>query len=287
MVSKVVGGPRKSVVGWSLAILVVGLASVAAAEDVEAILKRGVELRRKGRDADALVEFQKAVRIEDSGRTWGQVALAEQALGLWLDANAHIGRALERAQDAWVKKNRRALDTAQQTIRGHLCELEVWGKPAGATVLVDGKPLGKLPNATGWFEEGSVPLEISADGFVPASKRLKLVAGSQIREHAELKPAPKAVAAAKPTGGEPVKLALPPPIATSSPEAGLTKRQSAVDASGSGHGDSDAGADHAPIYRKWWFWTIAGAVVLGAGGTAAWILTHRDPCAGNANCGPI
>ena len=162
-----------------------------------------------------------------------------------------------------MKKNRHALDGAQQTIQAHLCELEVWGQPAGATVLVDGKPMGKLPSATGWFEEGSVPLEISAPGFVAASKRLRLTEGGRIREHVGLKPAPKAVAA-------------------SPPEAGLAKRQAAVAAKEGGNADPEAsGGDQAPIYRKWWFWTLAGALVLAAGGTTAWIITHRnsDPCA--------
>ena len=270
------------VVGGTLAILVISLVSVAVAEDVDAILKRGQDLRRKGRDADALVEFQRAVRIDDSGRAWAQVALAEQALGLWLDANAHLRRALERSQEPWVKKNRHALDGAQQTIQAHLCELEVWGQPAGATVLVDGKPMGKLPSATGWFEEGSVPLEISAPGFVAASKRLRLTEGGRIREHVGLKPAPKAVAAAGATSPGHVNLALPPAIAASPPEAGLAKRQAAVAAKEGGNADPEAsGGDQAPIYRKWWFWTLAGALVLAAGGTTAWIITHRnsDPCA--------
>lgn len=47
------GGPRKLVVGGTLAILVISLVSVAVAEDVDAILKRGQDLRRKGRgDSD-------------------------------------------------------------------------------------------------------------------------------------------------------------------------------------------------------------------------------------------
>ena len=161
--------------------------SAESAADVEALFKKGTELRRKGRDADALVEFQKAARLQDSPRAWAQVALAEQALGLWLDANTHIGRALESHQDPWILKNQDALEAAHKIIRTHLCQLEVWGAPAGAQVSIDGKRAGVLPDVTTWLDAGSVALEITATGFVPLAKTLNLPEGGRVREHADLR----------------------------------------------------------------------------------------------------
>ena len=48
----------------------------------EAAISKGIELRRQGRDRDALTEFQKAVGLHKTPRAVAQVALAEQALGL-------------------------------------------------------------------------------------------------------------------------------------------------------------------------------------------------------------
>lgn len=69
VVSRQDRGTSRPGVAWAVAIVVVGLASGVAAEDVDAILKRGTDMRRKGHDADALVEFQRAAPIEGSGRT--------------------------------------------------------------------------------------------------------------------------------------------------------------------------------------------------------------------------
>lgn len=261
-----------------MAIIVVGLGSIAVAEDAEAILKRGMQLRRQGRDADARVEFQRAVRVEDSGRAWAQLALAEQALGLWTEASAHLDRALERAQEPWIQKNHQVLAAAQATIRSHLCQLEVWGEPAGASVLIDGQPIGKLPSAIVWWDAGSFLLEIRATGFVSASKTLRLPEGGRIREHAQLKrrPTPAPVAAAAAPGK--VKLALPSPIANEAPEPRLVKRRNAVEGEGSDAPAEPEGGERAePVSHRWWLWTLAGTVVLAAGGTTAWVLTHRNP----------
>ena len=82
-------------------------ASAGQAEDVDAINKRGIDLRRQGRDAEALVEFQRAARTQDSPRASAQIALAEQALGLWLDASTHLGLALSMAGDPASKNPQR------------------------------------------------------------------------------------------------------------------------------------------------------------------------------------
>lgn len=276
----------RTAIAWALAVALVAQRSADGAEGVDPLLKRGMELRRKGQDAEALAEFQRAVRLEDSGRTWAQVALAEQALGLWIDANAHLEQALEHAQEPWVRKNRAALDGAQRTIQSHLCQLEVWGGPAGATVLVDGKKIGTLPRATAWFDAGSAPLEIRAPGFVSAVKTLKLLEGARIREHADLKRAAAAAVGAAPSGPAPatVNLSLPAPILTS--PARLTKRQADIKTSVQDDAPSqNPPDDDTPVYRRWWFWTIVGGVALAAAGTTAWMLTRpHDECRGLSPC---
>src|SRR6185295_12934104 len=93
---------------WAIICVVAtvgGAASTAFAEDVDSILRHGNELRRQGRDAEALTEFQRAARIEESPRTTAQVALAEQALGMWPEAESHLSSALGRDSDPWIRKN--------------------------------------------------------------------------------------------------------------------------------------------------------------------------------------
>src|SRR5215471_3743382 len=85
------------------------VAQPAMAEDAEALVKRGVELRKKGHDREALAEFQKALAIRETPRVLAQIGLAEYALGLWLPAEEHLNGALHHPSDPWIQRNRAAL----------------------------------------------------------------------------------------------------------------------------------------------------------------------------------
>jgi len=247
-------------------LLVAGAASVQA-EDVDAIIKKGTDLRRKGRDAEALTEFRRAAKIQSSPRVTAQIGLAEQALGLWLDANTHVSQALESHRDPWIAKNLKALERALATIQGHLTQLEVWGSPDGAEILIDGKRVGALPTATVWVAPGDVPLEIKADGYTSASRVLKVTEGGRLREHVELRLVPPVVATGPTRSEEMPGLRLQ----ASDQGAGAADKDSGAAASGGGH-------------HRWWLWTLIGVGVLSAGGAGAWFLTHRkEPC-DPANC---
>jgi len=258
-----------------------------AADDVEAILKRGTELRRQNRDSEALAEFQRASRIQGSPRVDAQMALAEQALGLWLEAHTHLSHALERGNDAWIKKNRTPLDQALATIRTHLGLVEIWGEPAGAEVQLDGKVVGKLPQVSLWLAaaSGGVPLQVTAEGYVTLSKILIVPDGVRIREHVALRSSPQplattAAAASSPGSATAPKLAAAPPTETEAATLIAKPGQSAPTPAS----DEGAAADDVPVYRTWWFWTLVGAGALAAGGVTAWVVTHRsgagDTCTG-------
>ena len=90
-------------------------AAPAAAQETPAtaLLREGIELRRAGRDAEALARFERAHAVEPSPRTLAQMGLAEQALGRWVRAEAHLRAALAPRDDAWIERNRAALDAAR------------------------------------------------------------------------------------------------------------------------------------------------------------------------------
>lgn len=184
--------------------MTVGLAhrAVRADESVDAIVTRGLELRRAGRDSESLVEFQRALQIEKTARIQAQVALAEQALGLWVPAESHLIDALASDNDPWIKKNRAALTKALGVIQEHLGSLEVWGTPIGAYILINGKPAGRLP-LTGpvrVLSGDTVILGAHADGYSEANRNVRVPVGGTVREHVELvplTPPPAALAVAR------------------------------------------------------------------------------------------
>jgi len=237
----------------------------ANAEDVEAILKKGTDLRRQGRDAEALAEFQRAQRIQNSPRAMAQIALAEQALGLWQDASNHLGHALEQASDPWIAKNRPVLDSALSTIHEHLGAVEVAGTPAGAEILLDGIRVGNLPSVSTWVTPGDVSLQVKANGYTDALRTLKVSQGGHVREHVDLRRAPSAAVVANLGAAAPVD--QPPTLIANAPSAAAPE------------GTSDI-----PKHSRWGIWALvgAGAVVVAAAGATVWALGRHEGCVASA-----
>jgi hypothetical protein len=181
--------------------LLVAVAGRARAEDVDAIMKRGTDLRRQGRDQEALVEFRRAAAIEETPRVLAQIGLAEQALGIWVDAEAHLGKALAAADNPWIRKNRTILGDALEVIKAHVGTVEVWGSPDGAEVVIDGRTVGHLPSVDSVrVAAEEVSLEVRAPGHATVTRTLHVKLGGLVRERVELRtlppPAPAPVAAA-------------------------------------------------------------------------------------------
>src|SRR5687767_13732162 len=107
---------------WTPAIVAALLlpAAAAHAQGPEALIKRGVELRRQGEDQAALREFQRAHALAPTPRAAAQIGLAEQALERWTDAEAHLNEALRARNDPWIRKNRAVLEESLRTVRGRI-----------------------------------------------------------------------------------------------------------------------------------------------------------------------
>ena len=248
------------------AFATLGSASRALAADADELIEKGKELRRQGRDAEALAQFQEAARLHESPRATAQIALSEQALGLWVEANLHLTQALDKSEDPWIAKNRAALDGALSTIRAHLCRLELWGTPAGADVSVDGKRVGALPSVTTWAAVGEVQVDVKAAGYSPWQRLMKTPERGSVREHVTLREAAAAPSAGDQSGESRSKaetnLAAAQPI--DAPPALVAKPSDATpDAAGT-----------APAHHRWWLWTLVGVGVLAGGVAAALLLTH-------------
>jgi hypothetical protein len=241
---------------------------IARADDVDALVKHGVELRRTGRDREALAEFQKAAAIQKTPRIAAQVGLAEQALGLWVKAEADLKGALAAPQDPWIQKNRATLDESLKVVQRHVATVEIWGEPTGAEVLLDEEPLGTLPlPRPARVAEGDVVLRARAQGYAESTRTVKVTGGEYIRQHIELRAV--ALGAAKEGAG------APPPALTAT-AATLIALPSATAEAG---GPRDTSS---PVYRRWWFWTLVGGAL--AGGAAVVVLTRKS--AGGPACDP-
>jgi hypothetical protein len=193
-----------------LAILLAGAAAPARAADSqdEAALRRGLELREKGNDEAALGEFQRAYELRPSGRARAQMALAEQALGRWIEAEGHLAEALQRSREPWISRNAALLEQAMGDIREHLGSMELSGGQPGAEVRVNGRVVGNLPlGGPVRVEAGSVAVEVRAAGYLPVVRTIVVPAKGLARQPIVM------VAVNINTGENPTpERALPPPI---------------------------------------------------------------------------
>lgn len=232
------------------AILAIGLATSlpALAQEVtpDALIEQGVAARRAGDDEGALALFTRAYEMDHSSRSRAQMALAEQALGMWMLADTHLREALAASGDGWIEAHRDVLESSLADIGTRLGELEVRCAFVGADVRINGESRGTTPLSEPLrVPAGTVTVDVIARGFVPITREVVIEAGGMARETFELHAAD--------TGFR----------------AGVSAR--ATEAS-SGPG----------IVGEWWFWTILGVVVVGAGvgigvGVASSGTTTQDP----------
>ena len=234
--------------------------TVLAADDeaADAMITRGLELRRQGKGQEALEMFQRADALAPSPRTLGQLGLAESSLEHWTDAAEHLDAALAAPQDPWVHKNHQALELALSIVKRHFGQIALSG-PAGATVTIGRKTTVTLPHPEPIpVGEGTANVTASLRGFKTLALKVPVQAGMQQAVPLALDPI-EVIPAAPPPAPPPVPVLTPAP------------------------------APELQAHRSWRSWT--GGALVGAGaGLAAWGIvwialdghTSGGPCSGNS-----
>lgn len=171
---------------------------VRAEPTPEEQITKGLELRSVGRDEEALSLFRAADARAPSPRGRAQIALAEQALGMWVAAEIDLEAALAFASDPWIAKHATALEGALAVIRRHLGSLEVRGAD-GAEVQVDGVDVGRVVAGQPFrLEAGRRAVEIRSPGMHTLTREIDVPAGGVARTTVKL--APVDVAPESPVG---------------------------------------------------------------------------------------
>jgi hypothetical protein len=194
-----------------LALTLVLLAPSArgAGDDVGSLVRRGVELRRVDRNEEALALFEQAAKLSSKPSVHGQLALAEQAVGRWADAERDLDTVLAATDDPWVTKNESALERARDLVRHHLGWLLVDVDDVAALELrFDGEPIARGVETR--VVARTAPLEVRAPGFAPDVRTVVVIPGEHLHVAMTLVPlvATPAPAAVSP---EPEPVPLPAP----------------------------------------------------------------------------
>ena len=162
------------------AIALLALAATTAraqgADDADEHIRRGIELRRAHRNAEALGEFEAAYAKAPSPRAGAQAALAELALGRWVEAERGLVAALAAEADPWILRNRAALVEALDGVRDHLGDLVVDASEPGAEVWIDGSLRAVVPlPAPLRVVAGEVVVEVRAAGHTTVRRTVRVL----------------------------------------------------------------------------------------------------------------
>jgi hypothetical protein len=271
-------------VSFVLAVAIVGFATLPrralAAGDDDAAVRLGLDLRRQGKDQEALEAFQKAYERNKSARVLAQIGLAEQALGHWVDAEAHVEQALSDETQPWIRKNGPTLKSALAEIQRHIGSLQMVGPP-GAEVSVNGQIVGTLPfPKPARVPIGTVNVVLRKEGYLPTTRPVSIAAGALTRESISLQmiePVPQQRVEAVPTRSPDVTpISTPPPPLPPGPDRvdNEARRDPIVE-------NSSGGTWQRPVA-----WVAAVGAVLGVagGGAALFIRSRRLKEANDLQC---
>jgi hypothetical protein len=267
---------------WPSRVAAAGPAAGAPQSEDE-IIARGVKLRKAGDDQSARDLFRQAYDRFHSPRAAGQLGLAEQALGRWEEAEAHLREALQSPEDPWVKKNFETLTQDIQIVKAHVARIEIAGQPEGAEIMVNGRSVGRLPlGGPVIASAGEVDVEARASGYQPMVRKLALVGGQYQRIVVRLeKVEPPGArtgggavsAGTTATGGSSPVVARPIDVARTTEDGGA---KSLAGESPAGGGGPASDATPSPLWTvgKWGSLGLAG-VGLAVGITSTVIRENR------------
>lgn len=160
----------------------------AADGAADGLVASGIELRRNGRDEEALAVFSRALeQAPDSTRIKVHLAATYQALGQWVEAERYLREAASNPDDAYIRRHRTTIEKAYAFIEQRLGSLDVVGGPAGAELVLSGRPVGQLPlTQPVRVPVGSYLLEVRKHGYYTVSRPISIGSGAMLRESVTL-----------------------------------------------------------------------------------------------------
>jgi hypothetical protein len=242
-----------------LAVVALTASAPASGADLaEDLIKKALELRRRGDDLGAFPLLERARQISPTPRAAAQLGFCAQAIGRWADAEVHLSEALKATNDPWVKKNRVPIEESLAAAKAHVAVIEISGDPAGGEVLVNGNPVGTLPlDAPVRVAAGEIDLELRARGHQRTTRSLRVEGGQYQKIVLRAQPD---TAAAAPAVRPPAAIAPPPQVtaAATTPDPTTAPPQVTVTA------QPESPVSGWRRAAKWVSWSL-GAAALGVG----------------------
>lgn len=254
--------------------------------------REGVRLLDKDIANDALGEFETAYRMRPSPETLFGIGLAYKKLLRYPESIAALKRFVDETKgQEQFDEQRYAAESLIAKMRSRLVEIRLEGIPEGATLTVDGRPMGKAPFAGLPLVIGHHVLELSAEGFQPGVLEIAVITGMDPMIRIPLVEIPKNAKVridcnvsgatvhvdGKEEGSTPLFLNLlggGHTLVVSAPGYLPHRGELAVVAGQDRRIEIKLDREPTPAHKKWWVWTLSGvgmAGVVAAGATIGWL----------------
>ncbi|MCC7536438.1 MAG: PEGA domain-containing protein [Deltaproteobacteria bacterium] len=199
-------------------------------DPAEAAFRSGVEAFDAGDYEAALARFRASYRLRAAPAVLYNIAVAERMIGRAALACRDLRRYL-RDVEGLPSERRTAVERERSQICREVAELSLRIAPGGASVVVDGRPIGSSPMTEPMvLEPGEHDVVVSREGYAVERRELRLARGSRETLTVRLRRAPDS---------------------------------SRISVSGtSSRPDTPAGGSS--VLESPWLWTALGVVVVGA-----------------------
>ncbi len=269
--------------------------------------EQAVALFNDGDFGGALAEFEASYQIHPSAGVLYNIGLTQKSLYLYDEALTSLRKYLVDAQK--VPKDKRAEVTQLiSEMQALLATVTFAVTPAGTTVTLDGRELGRAPTLGSYgVAAGMHTFDFAAAGYKPAKQELKVVAGQPLTLTVSLEKIPttgrvrvvvkpplaEVIIDDKPRGPGPVELELPLGGHTLSVQlAGYTSYQGELVVTAGQSRQVPIELTRPVVvrksrfYEKWYFWVPVTAVVAGAVATGVGVsLSQPSPITGTLPTG--
>lgn len=197
----------------------------ASGEDAEyrSVVEEALQEYNRGNWEEAAALFERAHRLNPSARTLRGMGLTAYEARRYVDAIRHLSDALGETRRPLTQAQREEVSATLDRARRFVAHLRLKVGPAEARVTINGRPAepdGKGDVAT---DPGLLDVEITADGYESALRRVRLTAGGQeelavqlSRTRSEAPSAPPVTASA-PAAGAPPAATQPAPADDGNP----------------------------------------------------------------------
>lgn len=250
--------------------------SAAARTAAQGALADGNRRLKEGDVAGAIADYRRAQTVYPpaAGKIEFNIAKAEETRGDEPAAAAAFEQFLAQALEIPPEYREEARNELRR-LSSALGALRLGEERPGYDVLVDGREHGKTPLPGDlWVRPGHHVITLEQDRHVLFRDDVEVESGGAVQVTVTL----RHTDTVQDVAGPPMAIALTAPA----PPAPTPARPLVASAPPGRHGPSATDDGGAPIWKRWWFWTAAGALVVS--GAAILILSTRDDCPSGASC---